>query len=142
MNIVTQFNNLLEKSFNIFLKKYFKDSNYWEPRQLYQSKSFLKCSMESHISHIFANIFTSRPKAYSKKGLKQLLKLRLLKINGQNIKELYFNGLNSNTILSTNQSEINFSVFDKEVNNFNPLSLINEPIYSKPFDPAYFYTYK
>ena len=28
MNIVTQFNNLLEKSFNIFLKKYFKDSNY------------------------------------------------------------------------------------------------------------------
>ena len=30
MNIVTQFNNLLEKSFNIFLKKYFKDSNYWD----------------------------------------------------------------------------------------------------------------
>ena len=116
--------------------------NNWGPRQLYQSKSFLKCSMESHISHIFADIFTSRPKAYSKKGLKQLLKLRLLKINGQNIKELYFNGLNSNTTLSTNQSEINFSIFDKEVNNFNPLSLINEPIYSKPFDPAYFYTYK
>ena len=116
--------------------------NNWGPRQLYQSKSFLKCSMESHISHIFADIFTSRPKAYSKKGLKQLLKLRLLKINGQNIKELYLNSLNSNTTLSTNQSEINFSIFDKEVNNFNPLSLINEPIYSKPFDPAYFYTYK
>ena len=30
MNIVTQFNKLLEKSFNIFLKKYFKNSNYWD----------------------------------------------------------------------------------------------------------------
>ena len=59
----------------------------------------MKCSMESHISHIFADIFTSRPKAYSKKGLRQLLKLRLLKINGKNIKELYLNQLNSNTIL-------------------------------------------
>ena len=116
--------------------------NNWGPRQLYQSKSFLKCSMESHISHIFADIFTSRPKAYSKKGLKQLLKLRLLKINGQNIKKLYLNSLNLNTTLSTNQSKINFSIFDKIVNNFNPLSLINESVYSKPFDPAYFYTYK
>lgn len=51
----------------------------------------MKCSMESHISHIFADLFTSRPKAYSKKGIKQLLKLRLLKINQRNIKEEYFN---------------------------------------------------
>lgn len=54
----------------------------------------MKCSMESHISHTFADLFTSRPKAYSKKGLTQLLKLRLLKINNKNIKELYLNQLN------------------------------------------------
>ena len=41
--------------------------------------------------YIFADIFTSRPKSYSKKGLRQLLKLRLLKVNNKNIKEKYFN---------------------------------------------------
>ena len=102
----------------------------------------MKCSMESHISHIFADIFTSRPKSYSKKGLRQLLKLRLLKINGKNIKELYLNQLNSNKIISINTNKINFSMFDKQTSNFNPISLINESVYSKPFDTAYFYTYK
>lgn len=142
INMCNDFNELypertetIENKMNYILKN-------WGPRQLYQSKSFLKCSMESHISHIFADIFTSRPKAYSKKGLKQLLKLRLLKVNKQNIKELYLNSLNSNTILTIKQDKISFSIFDKSSNNFNPLSLINEPIYSKPFDTAYFYTYK
>lgn len=64
--------------------------NNWNARQLYQNSPHMKCSMESHISHIFADLFTSRPKAYSKNGLKQLLKLRLLKINNKNIKEEYF----------------------------------------------------
>lgn len=65
--------------------------NNWNERQLYQNSPHMKCSMESHISHIFADLFTSRPKAYSKKGIIQLLKLRLLKTNNKNIKEEYFN---------------------------------------------------
>lgn len=68
--------------------------NNWKERQLYQNKPYLKCSMESHISHIFADIFTSRPKAYSKKGLEKLLKIRLLKINGFNLKEVYLHSFN------------------------------------------------
>ena len=64
--------------------------NNWNERQLYQNSPHMRCSMESHISHIFADLFTSRPKAYSKKGIKQLLKLRLLKTNNKNIKEEYF----------------------------------------------------
>lgn len=67
--------------------------NNWNERQIYQNNSYMRCSMESHISHIFADLFTSRPKAYSKKGLRQLLKLRLLKINGKDIKQLYLNNL-------------------------------------------------
>lgn len=67
--------------------------NNWNERQLYQNNSYMRCSMESHISHIFADIFTSRPKAYSKKGLRQLLKLRLLKVNKKNIKQIYINSL-------------------------------------------------
>lgn len=116
--------------------------NNWNARLIYQNNPYMKCSMESHISHIFADVFTSRPKAYSKKGLKQLLKLRLLKINGKNIKELYLNHLNSSIILSLNNDEINFNLFDKPASSLNALSLINEPIYSKPFDTAYYYIYK
>lgn len=67
--------------------------NNWKERQLYQNSPHMKCSMESHISHIFADLFTSRPKAYSKLGLKQLLKLRLLKVNNVNIKDKYLNSL-------------------------------------------------
>lgn len=111
--------------------------NNWNTKQLYQSNNYMHCSMESHISHIFADIFTSRPKAYSEKGLIQLLKLRLLKINKKNIKELYLKSLNSNTTLEINENEVNFSIFDKQISNFNPLSLINEPIYSIPYDNSY-----
>ena len=67
--------------------------NNWNERQLYQNNPYMKCSMESHISHIFADLFTSRPKAYSKSGLRKLLKLRVLKTNGVNIKQLYLNQL-------------------------------------------------
>ena len=60
----------------------------------------MRCSMESHISHIFADLFTSRPKAYSKNGLTQLLKLRILKANNKNIKTEYLK-----TFIKINKSE-------------------------------------
>lgn len=68
--------------------------NNWDERQIYLNNHYLKCSMESHISHIFADLFTSRPKAYSKTGLEKLLKIRLLKVNGYNLKHLYLTSLN------------------------------------------------
>lgn len=67
--------------------------NNWNERQLYQNNAYMRCSMESHISHLFADIFTSRPKAYSEKGLRQLLKLRLLKVNKKDIKQIYLDNL-------------------------------------------------
>ena len=67
--------------------------NNWKERQTYLKNPHMKCSMESHISHILADLFTARPKAYSENGLRKLLKLRLLKINKINIKELYLNQL-------------------------------------------------
>ena len=54
----------------------------------------MKCCMESNISHCFADLFTSRPRAYSERGLRQLLKLRLLKVNNQDIQKIYFGVLN------------------------------------------------
>ena len=97
--------------------------NNWNERQFYQSHPYMKCSMESHISHIFADLFTSRPKAYSKKGLRQLLKLRLLKVNNIDIKTKYFNSLESNlsTIYQNNSSTTNNNMNDyykQKINNF------------------------
>lgn len=80
--------------------------NNWNERQIYQNTPYMKCSMESHISHIFADLFTSRPKAYSRNGLKQLLKLRLLKINGKDIKEQYLNQYRNKEIKINQSNEL------------------------------------
>lgn len=64
--------------------------NNWRFIQTYFHKVFVKCSMEAHISHCFADLFTARPRAYSEKGLRQLLKLRLLKVNNIDIQKVYF----------------------------------------------------
>lgn len=78
---------------------------------LYKNK--LKCPMESQISHTLAYLFSSRPKAYSKKMLKKILKLRLLYRNKNNIKLLYLNNYNKKDILTINAEYLNYSIFDK-----------------------------
>lgn len=89
--------------------------NNWNARQLYQNNSYIRCSMESHISHIFADIFTSRPKAYSKAGLKQLLKLRLLKVNKKDILKEYLNSLKTNIEKTTYTSRYIKDRYDYEL---------------------------
>ena len=74
----------------------------------------MKCSMESHISHIFADLFTSRPKAYSQDGLRQLLKLRLLKVNGKDIKKMYLESLIAKENKATYSFEIQKTRYDYE----------------------------
>ena len=86
-------------------KRYYILNN-WNARQTYQNNAYMKCSMESHISHIFADLFTSRPKAYSKKGLTQLLKLILLKVNGINIKEKYLNTFRKSNTRKNQSTEL------------------------------------
>lgn len=100
--------------------------NNWNARQIYQNNSYMKCSMESHISHIFADIFTARPKAYSKNGLKKLLKLRLLKVNNIDIKQAYLNTYKK-TNIKENQSN-NF--YKRKI--FEPLKKVQ--IFSKSPD--------
>ena len=101
--------------------------NNWKEQQTYLENPYIKCSMESHISHILADLFTARPKAYSEKGLRKLLKLRMLKVNKFNIKKLYLKQLiNPSTkkkinLLKTNANKIIFSTdtkTNKYLNNF------------------------
>ena len=92
--------------------------NNWSERQFYQNHSYLKCSMESHISHIFADLFTSRPKAYSKKGLRQLLKLRLLKVNNKDIKNMYFNNFRTKEV-NLKHSSVYYNKYNNYYNEIN-----------------------
>jgi len=101
--------------------------NNWKERQTYLKNPYIKCSMESHISHILADLFTARPKAYSKKGLRKLLKLRLLKINKVDIKQLYLSQLinhsvkKENNYIKINANKIIFPTdtkINKYLNNF------------------------
>lgn len=77
-------------------------------------KYSLSCPMESQISHTFASYFTSRPKGYSKDMIDRLIKLRLLKKNKHNIKQLYIKNLNSSETINFNEQKRNYSMFDKK----------------------------
>lgn len=97
--------------------------NNWKARQLYKNNPHLKCSMESHISHIFADLFSSRPKAYSKKGLNKLLTLRLLKENGVDLEQLYLSSLLNKEKTTTTYSSSNYNYNDYNVQAINFLKL-------------------
>jgi len=97
----------------------------------------LSCPMESQISHNLADLFTSRPKAYSIKMINKLTQIRLLFKNNHNIKQLYLNNFNSNNILTLHKKELNFNIFENKHSNFNPLKLITEPFYTIPYDNSY-----
>lgn len=74
----------------------------------------LSCPMESQISHSLAAYFTSRPKGYSLKTLNKLIKLRLLKLNNHNIKNLFLNNLNKPNIINLNEKELDYSIFNRK----------------------------
>ena len=101
--------------------------NNWKERQTYIKNPYIKCSMESHISHILADLFIVRPKSYSENGLRKLLKLRLLKVNKVNIRQLYLNQLikpptkKQVNLIKTNANKIIFPTdtkTNKYLNNF------------------------
>lgn len=76
-------------------------------------KHNLSCPMESQISHTFASYFTSRPKGFNKNMINRLIKLRLLKKNGYNIKDLFLNNFNIEKTVDSNIEKLNYSIFDR-----------------------------
>ena len=71
-------------------------------------------SMESHISHLIASFFASRPKGFSTKRINKYLKLNDYKHNGINIFNLYLKSYKNKKTVSINENYIDFSIFDKE----------------------------
>lgn len=93
----------------------------------------LKCPMESQISHNLASLFSSRPKAYSKRILTILVKLRTLYNNSNNLKLLYLNNYNKKETLIFNKESLYFSVFEP-YNNYQINESIIPTYYNKNYD--------
>ncbi len=74
----------------------------------------LSCLMESQISHTFTPHFTSRLKGYNKNMITKLINIRLKKKSSYNIKELYLKNLNQNIVINLNETQLNYSLFDKK----------------------------
>jgi len=67
---------------------------------------FKGCSMEGHISHVLAALFTSRPKAHSLHMITKRLKIRELLTNYQDVKSIYLSN-HINPIPSKDYIEMN-----------------------------------
>lgn len=72
----------------------------------------LRCCMESNISHNIADLFTSRPKAYSLSMLDKLMEHRMLYKNHYNLKELYLKNYNNKEKIIIDLEDINYNIFD------------------------------
>jgi hypothetical protein len=63
----------------------------WHSIQNQYLSIFLGCSVEGHVSHILAALFTSRPKAYSIAHLEKLSVIRSFKSNKQDVQTMILN---------------------------------------------------
>jgi len=63
--------------------------NNWSAIRNQRNPLFKGCSMEAHISHDLAALFTARPKAHSLSMIHKRLRLRTLWVNGCDLKALY-----------------------------------------------------
>ena len=94
--------------------------------------SLCKSSMESHIQHCIASVFSSVPKAYSRNNVENYLKLQEMILNDVNIFRYYLDTYNSiDETIYTNQKDIDFSLFDKPTSSIIPnLSTANPVSFS------------
>lgn len=69
-------------------------------------------SMESHISHLIASMFSSRPKGYSTKRIKKYLKLNDYKHNNINIFKLYLSTYSNKHTITINENTYDYEIFD------------------------------
>ena len=73
------------------------------------------CSMEAHISHNLASIFSNRPKAYAINNLIKYANLRDLYLNNVDILNIYLDTLHfkkENNVLEIKKEVLDFSMFD------------------------------
>lgn len=98
-------------------------------------KSMLKLnigsSMESHISHLIASFFSSRPKGFSTKRINKYLKLNDYKNNNINIFKLYIQSYKNTEEVIINENKLDYSIFENSSERNIPI--LNEGILSPTY---------
>ena len=84
LSLYPQRNDVITKNTNYLLSN-------WAAIQNQSHHLFKGCSMEGHISHYLAALFTARPKAHCLSMLSKRLKLREHIVNQIDVKEVYLN---------------------------------------------------
>lgn len=74
---------------------------------------FLGCSMEGHISHVLAALFTSRPKAHCLHMISKRLRIRELLVNNNDLKDVYLSN-HVDPVPETDYVELN-TTYPKEL---------------------------
>ena len=96
-------------------------------------------SMESHISHLIAAFFSSRPKGFSTNRIYQYLKLNDYKNNGINIFNLYMSSYKNTEVVNVNEEHVNINIFDDTKS--SNITILNEghvtPTYRALYDIAH-----
>ena len=126
-NILDSFIKDKKKIFKKKVKKIIKDTGITEYKNknlnyILNNYSYIKAmlnskigsSMESHISHFVASTFSSRPKGYSSKKIHQYLKLNNYSNNNVNIINLYKLTYDKKEIITINENELNYDMFDSK----------------------------
>ena len=92
-------------------------------------------SMESHISHLIASFFSSRPKGYSTKRIKQYLKLNDYKNNNINIFNLYMQSYKNREVEKIDEEIIS----DYSMDNFGNgnITILNNGCQSPLYEALY-----
>lgn len=117
-NAVTQIIAQNPKRAEIITKKLnYIINNYTSIKSMLELK--IGSSMESHISHLIASFFSSRPKGYSTKRIHQYLQLNDYKNNGMNIFKIYIQSYKNSETIDIDEEAINNFTFD----NFNNSNL-------------------
>ena len=64
--------------------------NHWDGIAIRSDEGYeiVGCSAEGHVSHVFSDRLSSRPKGWSRKGVKKMSKLLIYKKNGGKIYDL------------------------------------------------------
>jgi hypothetical protein len=61
--------------------------NNWKAIQRQESREYIGCSAEGHVSHVLSDRLSSRPKGWSEDGMEQMARLRVFSFNGGDISE-------------------------------------------------------
>ena len=105
--------NIIRQKLNYIL------NNYSAIKSMLELK--IGSSMESHISHLIASLFASRPKGFSTKRIRQYLKLNDYKNNNINIFKLYMQSYKNNEVIKINEECTNNYHFENFENGNIPI---------------------